>query len=167
MQAASDEKIVRPTITLELSMTQSSLYEVEVMFGDCDPAGIVFFPNFGKWMDASSSHFFRTRGVPPWRELFKTRGIVGTPVLETHTRFKHSATYGERLQVHTCILEWHDKVFVHRHQIFCDGEMLCEGTEKRVFVVQAPDRKGGIMAIPIPPDIKALCCGEASVDHLP
>ena len=34
------------------------VYEVEVMFGDCDPAGIVFFPNFSKWMDASSLNFF-------------------------------------------------------------------------------------------------------------
>ncbi|MEY2660956.1 MAG: hypothetical protein RLZZ123_2128, partial [Pseudomonadota bacterium] len=30
------------------------VYEVDVLFGDCDPAGIVFFPNFSKWMDASS-----------------------------------------------------------------------------------------------------------------
>ena len=26
----------------------SVVYEVEVMFGDCDPVGIVFFPNFSK-----------------------------------------------------------------------------------------------------------------------
>ena len=28
--------------------TVSVVYEVEVMFGDCDPVGIVFFPNFPK-----------------------------------------------------------------------------------------------------------------------
>ena len=61
------------------------VYEVEVMFGDCDPAGIVFFPNFSKWMDASSLNFFVKCGVPPWRELIKTRGIVGTPLLEINT----------------------------------------------------------------------------------
>jgi 4-hydroxybenzoyl-CoA thioesterase len=27
-------------------MSKTVVYEVEVMFGDCDPAGIVFFPNF-------------------------------------------------------------------------------------------------------------------------
>ena len=27
-------------------MSKTVVYEVEVMFGDCDPAGIVFFANF-------------------------------------------------------------------------------------------------------------------------
>ena len=68
-------------------MSKTVVYSVDVLFGDCDPAGIVFFPNFSKWMDASSLNFFMQCGVPPWRELVKTRGIIGTPLLEIHTRF--------------------------------------------------------------------------------
>ena len=26
-------------------------YPIEVKFGDCDPAGIVFYPNFYRWFD--------------------------------------------------------------------------------------------------------------------
>ena len=66
-----------------------------MQFGDCDPAGIVFFPNFSRWMDEASLAFFMACGVPPWRELVKTRGIVGTPLLEIHTKFFKAATYGE------------------------------------------------------------------------
>ncbi len=91
-------------------MSKVVVYEVDVMFGDCDPAGIVFFPNFSKWMDASSLNFFVKCGVPPWRELKKTRGIVGTPLLEIHTKFMRPATYGERLQIHTSVTEWREKV---------------------------------------------------------
>ena len=58
------------------------VHRVEVHFGDCDPAGIVFFPNFSRWMDEASLAFFRAQGVPPWRELLKTRGIVGTHLRE-------------------------------------------------------------------------------------
>ena len=29
-------------------MSKETVYDVKVMFGDCDPAGIVFFPNFSK-----------------------------------------------------------------------------------------------------------------------
>ena len=50
-----------------------------VRFGDCDPAGIVFFPRYHRWMDAASLHFFMTCGVPPWHELEHTTGIIGTP----------------------------------------------------------------------------------------
>ena len=57
-------------------MSKTVVYEVEIMFGDCDPAGIVFFPNYSKWMDASSLNFFVKCGVPTWRELVKTTGII-------------------------------------------------------------------------------------------
>lgn len=120
-------------------MSKSWVYEVDVLFGDCDPAGIVFFPNFSKWMDASSLHFFRQCGVPPWRELVKTRGIIGTPLLEINTRFIRPATYGERLQIETSVTEWRDKVFVHQHTVRRGDTVLCEGRETRAFCTRHPD----------------------------
>ena len=138
-------------------MSKSWVYEVDVLFGDCDPAGIVFFPNFSKWMDASSLNFFMQCGVPPWRELVKTRGIIGTPLLEINTKFLRPATYGERLQIETSVVEWRDKVFIHQHTVRRSGTVLCEGRETRAFCIQHPEDPARIQAIPVPADIKALC----------
>ena len=138
-------------------MNKTIIYEVNVMFGDCDPAGIVFFPNFSKWMDASSLNFFVQCGVPPWRELVKTTGIIGTPLLELHTKFMRSATYGETLQIHTSVIEWRDKVFMHRHVVMRGGDVLCEGTEVRAFVIHSTEKPDRIKSIPVPEDIKLLC----------
>lgn len=138
-------------------MSKTIVYEVEVMFGDCDPAGIVFFPNYSKWMDGASLNFFRQCGLPPWRELKKTRGIIGNPLLEIHTKFMRPATYGERLQIHTSIIEWRDKVYIHKHVVKRGDEVLCEGNETRAFVVHPPEDPDRIKAIQIPEDIKAMC----------
>ncbi len=138
-------------------MRKTHVHRVAVHFGDCDPAGIVFFPNFSRWMDQSSLAFFMACGLPPWRELVKTRGIVGTPLLEIHTRFLKAVTYGEALEVHTCIEHWETKTFRHKHQIFKAGELVCEGTEVRAFVIRDPANPDRIRAIPIPDDIRALC----------
>ena len=138
-------------------MSKSTVYEVKVQFGDCDPAGIVFFPNFSKWMDASSLHFFMECGIPPWRELIKTTGIVGTPLLEIHTKFMRPATYGETLQVHTSVEEWREKVFIQKHVVRRGDEVLCEGRETRAFVIRPPGEPDRIKAIPVPADIKARC----------
>jgi len=138
-------------------MSKVHVHKVDVCFGDCDPAGIVFFPNFSKWMDQSSLAFFMACGVPPWRELVKTRGIVGTPLLEIHTRFHKPATYGETIAVHTSVEEWSAKTFRHRHVVRRGDELLCEGTEVRAFVVRDTANTDRIKAIPIPEDIKALC----------
>jgi len=138
-------------------MSKTTVYEVEVMFGDCDPAGIVFFPNFNKWMDGAALNFLRHCGVPSWREFERSHGIVGMPLLEIHTKFRHPATYGERLRIHTRIIEWRDKVFVFEHRVMRGDELLCEGTETRAFVIHPPGQPERIKATPIPAEIKALC----------
>lgn len=139
-------------------MSKTTVYDIRVQFGDCDPAGIVFFPNYSKWMDASSLHFFMSCGVPPWRELLKTRGIVGTPLLEINTKFRSPATYGETLQIHTSVVEWRAKVFIQKHVVMRGDTLLCEGLETRAFVVHPEGEPDRIKSIPIPEDIRALCC---------
>ena len=138
-------------------MSKSHVYTVNVQFGDCDPAGIVFFPNFSRWMDEASLAFFMACGVPPWRELVKTRGIIGTPLLEIHTKFIRPATYGETIHVHTTVEDWAAKTFRHRHVVKRDGAVLCEGTEVRAFCIRDPDNPERIKAIPVPEDILQLC----------
>jgi 4-hydroxybenzoyl-CoA thioesterase len=138
-------------------MSKVHVHRVEVCFGDCDPAGIVFFPNFSKWMDTASLAFFMACGVPPWRELVKTRGIIGTPLLEIHTKFLKPATYGETIEVHTSVEEWSAKTFRHRHLVKRGDVLLCDGTEVRAFCQRDPANPDRIKAIPIPEDIKALC----------
>ena len=133
------------------------VHRVAVHFGDCDPAGIVFFPNFSRWMDQASLEFFLACGVPPWRELERQRGIVGTPLLEIHTRFLLPATYGDVLEVHTSIESWAAKTFTQRHVIRRGDDVICEGTEVRAFCVRDPVRPGRLRAAPVPEDIRALC----------
>lgn len=136
---------------------RTTLHRVDVQFGDCDPAGIVFFPNFARWMDAASLSFFMQCGLPPWRELVKTRGIVGTPVLETGTRFHVSLTYGQSITVATHVQEWRAKVFVQLHRVMRGDELICEGREVRAFVRRDADDPDRLRAMPVPDDIKTLC----------
>ena len=141
---------------------KTTLYRVSIEFGDCDPAGIVFFPNFSRWMDAASLSFFMQCGLPPWRELVKTRGIVGTPLLEIHTRFTKAATYGEELVIATFVEEWRAKTFTQVHRVTrptADGtdELICEGRETRAFVRRDADDPDRLRAMPVPEDIRTLC----------
>lgn len=143
-------------------MPKTTHHTVEVAFGDCDPAGIVFFPNFLRWMDAASLSFFVQCGVPSWRELTATRGIVGTPLLEINTRFTKAATYGETLTIATHVEEWRARVFVQMHRVTrlgSDGgiDAICEGREVRAFVRRDPVDPNRLRAMPVPDDIRALC----------
>ncbi len=138
-------------------MSKSTIMTVEVRFGDCDPAGIVFYPRYHRWMDAASLNFFMTLGVPPWHELEKINGIVGTPLLEHHTRFQKSSTYGETLQIRTEVEEWRSKVFIQKHVITRGDDLLCESRETRAFCARDPNDRSVIRAIPIPQEVLDRC----------
>ena len=131
------------------------VYTQRVEFGDCDPARIVWFPNFFRWIDAASRHFFVQCGVPSWHETEAARGIIGTPLVDTHAKFIKTACYGDTLQIHVHVAEWRTKSFVQRYRVTRGDDLICEGRETRAFVVRQPD--GRLKAIPVPEDIKAMC----------
>ena len=135
---------------------KTSVLSVVVHFGDCDPAGIVFFPNFSRWMDASSHHFFWHCGLPPWHSMPEIPNSVGAPMLEIHTRFVNPVTYGQTIDIHTHVEEWRNKVFVQLHRVMRGDDLICEGRETRALCVKHPET-GRIKAISIPEFIRAAC----------
>jgi len=130
-------------------------YTARVEFGDCDPAGIVWFPNFFRWIDAASRNFFAGCGVPRWEETARALGVIGTPLVDTHTRFVKAASYGDTLEIAVRITEWRDKSFVQTYRVTRGDELILECEEVRIFA--AKREGGGIRAVPVPPEIRALC----------
>jgi 4-hydroxybenzoyl-CoA thioesterase len=137
------------------SVSKETVYRIDVQFGDCDPAGIVFFPNFSRWMDTASHDYFIQCGLPPWREMQALPNCIGAPLLEIHTRFHTSATYGERLEVHSRVEEWRGKVFIQSHRIMRNDTLICEGNATRALCVKQDD--GRLKAVGVPEFIRAAC----------
>ncbi|EJL81493.1 putative thioesterase [Polaromonas sp. CF318] len=138
-------------------MSKQITHTVRVEFGDCDPAGIVWFPNFFRWIDAASRRFFVQCGVPSWRETEKTWGVIGTPLVDTHSRFVCTATYGDALAIHTSIPEWRAKSFVQRYRVMRGEQLIMECEEVRIFAGRREGEPTSIRALPIPPEIRKLC----------
>ena len=55
---------------------------VTIEWGDCDPADIVYFPNYFRWFDASTAYHFAAAGLPK-PELIRRYDVVGFPMLTT------------------------------------------------------------------------------------
>jgi len=138
-------------------MSKEVIYTVRVEFGDCDPAGIVWFPNFFRWIDAASRHFFVECGVPRWEDTAKTLGVIGTPLVDTHTRFVASASYGDVLCIATSVREWRNKSFVQAYRVTRGDTLILECEEVRIFGGRHPD--GSLRALPVPTEIARLCGG--------
>jgi 4-hydroxybenzoyl-CoA thioesterase len=138
-------------------MSREHVTRFIVEFGDCDPAQIVFYPNFFRWMDAASLHFFRAAGVPSWREYEAQTGIIGTPLVDASARFLRPASYGDVIDVRTKIDEWRGKSFVLSHIICRGDDVLVEGREVRVFARRHPEDPARIQAVAAPENIRQWC----------
>ena len=125
-----------------------------VEWGQCDPAGIVFYPQYFHWFDASTAHLFGAAGLPP-HTMFAERGIVGTPLVDVRAKFLAPSRFGDALDLECTISEWRRSSFVVEHRIFNGGLLAVEGAETRVWAVRNPDQPGRIKAVSIPPDVIA------------
>ena len=143
------------------SMSIVVTYNKLVEFGDCDPARIVWFPNYFKWIDAASRNYFTQRGVPPWHVTEREFGILGTPVVDTHAQFTNTASYGDDLSIHTRITKWRKTSFVMHYEVMRDQCSIMTCIETRVFAKHVGNTSGSshhqIKAIPVPEFIKQLC----------
>jgi 4-hydroxybenzoyl-CoA thioesterase len=131
--------------------------KLTVEFGDCDPAQIVFYPNFFRWFDAGTRNFFAACGVARWQDMRVSHGIIGTPLVDASAKFLGIVTYGDSIEVQSWVEEWKRSSFVMAHRISKDGEVVVEGREVRVFAGPDPADLKRIRAVPIPEDVRRLC----------
>ena len=148
-------------------MPRNHITRFTVEFGDCDPAQIVFYPNFFRWMDAAALHFFRAAHVPPWRDHEAATGIIGTPLVDASARFLRPATYGDVIDVESAVVECRRRSFVLAHVIRRGDVVLVEGREIRVFARRHPDDPTRIAAVDIPANFRAWCSAQGSGNTAP
>lgn len=115
-----------------------SIYRLTVEFGDCDPAGIVFYPNFYRWFDAATHHLFNEASLG-WRELRQRYGAVGMPLIETGATYRRPAYCDDRLEIESRVMDCGSKTLKIEHLIRRNEDLLVEGFEVRFLGAPHPD----------------------------
>ncbi len=120
-----------------------------VEWGDCDPADIVFYPQYLRWFDACTTSLFENAGLP-LPALFKEQGIVGIPIVDLKVKFIVPSSFGDELLAESTILEWRKSSFLVQHR-FLKGEVLAvEGVETRVWTGIDPANQQRLRSRPVP-----------------
>jgi len=132
--------------------TEPSLI-VSVEWGDCDPAGIVFYPNYLRWFDAAFHHLLAATGTSHER-LAAAHGVIGTPLIEVQARFLRPSGIGDTLRIESAAERWETKRFQVRHRLFNAGALAVEGHETRCWAGR--DRDGRMRALTIPAELRRL-----------
>jgi 4-hydroxybenzoyl-CoA thioesterase len=125
-----------------------------VEWGHCDAAGIVFYPNYLAWFDDCTSALFANAGMPI-QELFRSKGIVGVPLVDVRVKFIVPSTYGDELRAESSVAEFRNSSFVVKHQFFKGNVLAVDGFETRVWVERDTANPAKIKGKKLPADVVA------------
>jgi 4-hydroxybenzoyl-CoA thioesterase len=78
--------------------------DVTVRFGDCDPAGIVFYPRYFEMFNNLVEEWCASGLGMSFRELVMTRGL-GLPTVSIDTDFLATSTLGDKLTAQLAVLK--------------------------------------------------------------
>ena len=125
-----------------------------IEWGDCDPAGIVFFPRYLAIFDSCTWSLFTAALGMRKRDLLTRFGTVGAPMVDLRARFLIPCTYGDEVVVESRVAELRRSSFDVRHRLLKDDQLAVEGLETRVWSAIDPDRPGRLRSQPIPAEIR-------------
>jgi YbgC/YbaW family acyl-CoA thioester hydrolase len=106
-------------------------FACQVHWGDCDPAGMIFYPTYFRWVDAASWALFESVGLgPQWMK----REHLAMPLVSAQCEFLAPAVHGDRCEIRSRIARFGGKSFTVEHDIVrADGTPLAKAQETRVW----------------------------------
>jgi 4-hydroxybenzoyl-CoA thioesterase len=125
---------------------------VRIEWGDCDPAGIIFYPRYFEIFDAATSALFEHALGLTKLELVRTYDIVGFPLARTRAKFIKPTRFGDDVTVETSI-KFGRTSFAIEHRLSLKGEVCVEAEETRVWAAR-DGASGGITPQPVPDEVR-------------
>lgn len=137
--------------------------DVRIEWAQCDPAGIVFYPQYFIIFDTSTGQLFGRTGLSASAIREKYR-IVGFPLVDCGARFLVPCHFDDAVTIESQIGEWGRTSFTVRHRVLKNGKTAVEGFEKRIWAARRDD--GGIKPEPVPHEVKASLSDAAGATRL-
>jgi 4-hydroxybenzoyl-CoA thioesterase len=128
--------------------------EVQIQWGDCDPANIVYYPRYFEMFDDSTSIMFEAAGFSK-QDIVRRYGLVGIPMVDTRAKFLIPSTHGDWIVIESRVEAWRRSSFDVRHNVLKGEVLAIEAFETRVLVGRDPDNADKLKSAPVPLEIVA------------
>jgi 4-hydroxybenzoyl-CoA thioesterase len=133
--------------------------DVQIQWGDCDPANIVYYPRYFSMFDDSTSVLFEKAGFSK-QDLVHKYGLVGIPMVDTRAKFYIPSTYGDWITIETKIENIRRSSFEVKHDVYKGEALAIEAFETRVLVGRDPANPDKLKSAPFPPEMVAKFTGS-------
>lgn len=129
--------------------------DIRVEWGHCDPARIIFNPNYYEWMEQGAHFLFEAGGVNLNAMAKEDHDFRGIPLIKGEALFKAPARVGDLLVLSSKVSRWGGKSFDIEHNFYLGDNHITEGKQTRVWghaVAHDPDQ---LEAIVVPAAVRA------------
>ena len=126
-----------------------------IQWGECDPAGIVFYPRYFEMFDGATTAMFSAGTGLTKYQMFETYKFAGYPMVDTRARFVIPTRFGDDITIETTMTDARRSSFNIVHQLKKDDALAVEAFETRVWVGRDPVDASKIKSQPIPAEVLA------------
>ncbi len=133
----------------------SNIRKTRIEWGDCDPAGIIFYVRYFEIFDVSTTMLIERALGMKKIDYLKAYDIAGHPLVETRARFRLPTRFGDEVAVETAVVACGRSSFKVEHRLTNAGALAVEGSETRVWVVRDPKDPTRLRSQPMPAELVA------------
>ncbi len=133
----------------------TNIRQTRIEWGDCDPAGIIFYPRYFEIFDTSTTVLLERALGMKKIEYLKAYAFSGHPLVETRARFRAPTRFGDVVAIETALTACGRSSFKVEHRLSHAGALAVEGCETRVWVVRNPDDPRRMKSQAIPAEVVA------------
>jgi 4-hydroxybenzoyl-CoA thioesterase len=128
---------------------------VVIEWGDCDAAGIVFYPRYFAMFDWSTARLLAHGLGMRKSEMLARYGIVGIPMVDTRGKFHVASTFGDEVAIESRVEKVGRSSFEVYHRLLKGDVLGAECWETRVWVGRHPEDAARLKAVAIPEEVVA------------
>jgi 4-hydroxybenzoyl-CoA thioesterase len=133
----------------------SNTRNTRIEWGDCDPAGIIFYARYFEIFDTSTTVLIERALGMKKIEYLKAYAFLGHPLVETRAKFRLPTRFGDDVVIETSVVACGRSSFKIEHRLTLSGVLAAEGFETRVWAARDPGDPTLIRSQPIPPEVAA------------
>jgi 4-hydroxybenzoyl-CoA thioesterase len=122
-------------------------------WGECDPAGIIFYPNYYRFMDEAAWALFAHAGFGA--ERMRTEHF-SLPLVDSRCEFLSSPKFGDEIEIRSQVLKWGRSSFslAHEFALAQGGRLLARGSESRVWCRYEAGPGSALKSVAIPDEVR-------------
>ena len=144
----------------------TAIQRFRVEWAHCDPAGIIFNPNYYIWMDSGTHALLQVAGFDLVGKTHSDDLFRGCPLVASNMEFKKPLYFGDITVLTSRVEKFGNSSFVVAHEFrrLDEEKSVAIGSEVRVWGYSDPDDPKKLVARLIPDDAREMLSIDKTVD---